>query len=138
MKLQWRRLFRREKKRATRLVENPIEVLRAADGAAEKARSGRGAFRRIWDDFQTAVRLARAWARRDYRGLSRSTLVLMVAGFLYLITPVDAIPDVIPVFGLIDDAAVLAWVLRKVRAELDEFRGWESQRQLPASEPLPS
>jgi uncharacterized membrane protein YkvA (DUF1232 family) len=134
MKLQWRRLFGREKKRAARLVENPVEVLLAADRAAEKARDGRGAFRRIWDDLQTAVRLTRAWSRRDYRGLSRSTLVLVVAGFLYLVTPVDAIPDVIPVLGLIDDAAVLAWVLRKVRVELDEFRGWESQRQLAPTE----
>jgi uncharacterized membrane protein YkvA (DUF1232 family) len=138
MKLQWRRFFRRETKRAARLVDNPIAVLRAADHAAEMARDGRGAFRRIWDDLQASVRLVRAWARRDYRGVHRSTLVLMVAGFLYLVSPVDAIADVIPVVGLIDDAAVLAWVLRRVRAELDQFRGWESQRQLPPTELAPS
>lgn len=55
---------------------------------------------------------------------------MIVGGFLYLISPIDAISDFIPVLGLVDDAAVLAWVLRRVRAELDTFRDWESRRQL--------
>jgi uncharacterized membrane protein YkvA (DUF1232 family) len=84
----------------------------------------------VWDDLQTAIRLARAWGRRDYRRVPRSTIVLIVGGLLYFLSPIDAILDAIPVLGLLDDAMVLGWVLRQVRCELDAFRAWEGQGQL--------
>jgi uncharacterized membrane protein YkvA (DUF1232 family) len=132
MKTAWRAWFRREKKKALRLVGSPVEVLRAADAAAEKARGARGPLGRLWSDLQAAVRLVRAWARREYRDVSRGTIVLVLGGLLYLIAPLDAIVDAIPVLGYVDDAAVLAWVLGQVRAELDLFRDWEGRRQLPS------
>ena len=81
------------------------------------------------------MRLARAWSRRDYRGVTRSTIVLVVAGLLYLLSPIDAIIDAIPVLGFLDDALVLGWVFRQVRWELDAFREWESRRLLGNDEP---
>jgi uncharacterized membrane protein YkvA (DUF1232 family) len=130
MNKRWLSWFRREKKKATRLVEDPVAVVRAADSAAEKAQTARGPLSRVWNDLQTAVRLARAWGRREYPGLSRGTIVLIVGGLLYFVSPIDAIVDVIPVLGLVDDAAVLAWVFRQVRWELEAFREWEARPQL--------
>jgi len=130
MKTPWRAWFRREKKKAAKLVSSPVEVIRAADAAAEKARRVRGPLGRIWSDLQAAVRLTRAWARHEYRDVSRGTIVLILGGLLYLVSPIDAIVDAIPVLGTIDDAAVLGWVLAQVRAELDLFREWEGRRQL--------
>ena len=139
MKKRWQSWFRREKKKAARLVQDPVAVLRAADSASEKARGARGPLARVWDDLQTALRLIRAWGRRDYRGVGRSTIVLIVGGLLYFLSPIDAILDAIPVLGLLDDAVVLGWVLGQVRSELAVFRDWESQRQLaPAPDEVPS
>ena len=134
MKLLWKPWFRREKKKAERLVENPLAVLRAAERAGDRAQTARGPLGRIWADLQTALRLLRAWSRRDYRGVTRSTIVLVVAGLLYLVSPIDAIIDAIPVLGFLDDALVLGWVFRQVRSELDAFREWESRRLLGTSE----
>src|SRR5260221_14610016 len=130
MTKRWQSWFRREEKKAKRLVREPAAVLRAAESASEKARRARGPLARVWDDLQTAIRLVRAWARRDYRGVARSTIVLVVGGLLYFLSPVDAIIDAIPVLGLLDDAMVLGWVLGQVRSELDAFRDWEHQHQL--------
>jgi len=135
MKMFWKPWFRREKKKAERLVENPLAVLRMAERAGHHAQSARGPLGRIWDDLQTALRLARAWSRRDYRGLTRGSIVLVVAGLLYLVSPIDAIIDAIPVVGFLDDALVLGWVFRQVRWELDAFREWESRQLAGTSEP---
>jgi uncharacterized membrane protein YkvA (DUF1232 family) len=135
MKKKWRSWFRREKKKAARLVRDPVAVVRAADAASDKARGARGPLARLWDDLQTAIRLVRAWAHRDYRGVGRGTIVLVVGALLYFVSPVDAILDAIPVLGLVDDAAVLAWVFGQVRAELEAFREWEAHRLL---EPAPA
>ena len=136
MKMLWKPWFRRERKKAERLVENPVAVLRAAEHAATRAQTARGPLARIWDDLQTALRLARAWSRRDYRGVTRGSIVLLVAGLLYLVSPIDAIIDAIPVVGFLDDALVLGWVFRQVRWELDAFRDWEN-RLLAGTSELP-
>mgnify|MGYP001589741621 FL=1 len=60
---------------------------------------------------------------------------------MYFLSPIDAIPDFIPVFGMLDDIAVLAWVMKSLSAELSAFRAWrEAQRpeKLAVVERLPA
>jgi len=131
MKATWQGWFRREKRHAKRLLHDPVAVVRAVERADEKARqlgATRGPLARVWDDLQTSVRLVRAWGRREYTGVGTGTIVLLVGALLYFLSPIDAIVDVIPVLGYLDDAAVLAWVAGQVRAELETFRGWEQMR----------
>jgi uncharacterized membrane protein YkvA (DUF1232 family) len=131
MQRTWQRWFRREQRQAKRLLHDPLAVVRAAERADSKAKhigGARGPLARVWDDLQTSVRLLRAWGRRDYAGVGRGTIVLLVGALLYFVSPIDAIIDAIPVLGYLDDAAVLAWVAGQVRAELDAFRGWEQMR----------
>lgn len=45
---------------------------------------------------------------------------LIVGALGYLITPIDVIPDAIPIAGLGDDLGVLAWVLKKVWGDVSE------------------
>jgi uncharacterized membrane protein YkvA (DUF1232 family) len=132
MKHPWRSWFRRDERKAKRLVRNPVAVLRAVESASDHAQHARGPLGRVWEDLQTAMRMVRAWGRRDYRGVAPSTIVLIVAGLLYLLSPLDAVIDAIPVLGFIDDALVLGWVLAQVRSELVVFRTWERQRELAA------
>jgi uncharacterized membrane protein YkvA (DUF1232 family) len=130
MKHPWRSWFRRDQKKAARLVRNPLAVLRVVDAAKDQAPRARGPLAEVWDDMQTAIRLTRAWARRDYPGVARSTIVLVVGGLLYFLSPIDAIIDAIPVLGFVDDALVLGWVVRQVRSDLEAFRDWERRNRL--------
>lgn len=41
--------------------------------------------------------------------LPKKTALLLIFAFLYLISPVDIIPDVFPLIGLVDDVAVLVF-----------------------------
>jgi len=131
MKVAWQKWFRREQRKAKRLLKDPVAVVRAierADLKAKRIEGARGPLARVWDDLQTSVRLVRAWGRRDYAGVGGGTIALLVGALLYFVSPIDAIIDAIPVLGYVDDAAVLAWVVGQVRAELDAFRGWEQTR----------
>jgi len=93
----WRRWLRHEQRRATRLIHNPAGVIRVAaavDHKAQHATGARGPLAQVWDDLQTSVRLIRAWGRREYRGVGRGTLVLIVGALLYFVSPIDAIVSV--------------------------------------------
>ena len=130
----WRRLFERSRTAARRLTadpESPGSTLATVDRAIEQAHRV-GKVRGLVGDITTMGRLVRAWSKRDYRQVSRSTIVMVLGALVYFVSPIDAILDSIPVLGFIDDAAVLAWVISEIRAELDEFRTWETGRALPA------
>ncbi len=82
------------------------------------------------EDVRLLQALCVAWWRGEYRQISPKALVTIVAGLLYFVSPLDAIPDWLLGVGLLDDIAVLGWVLKTVSDELDAFRAWR-QRQSP-------
>jgi uncharacterized membrane protein YkvA (DUF1232 family) len=42
-------------------------------------------------------------------------------------SPIDIIPDFIPIAGLFDDVGVLAFALRSLKGEIDVFQEWEQE-----------
>ena len=84
---------------------------------------------RLWADLPLLVRLLRAWKNGSYRGLSVRTLASVAAALLYVLSPVDLVPDFIPGIGLIDDMAVLALLLHALAQDLTAFRAWEQNRR---------
>ncbi|MFX1710468.1 YkvA family protein [Stutzerimonas stutzeri] len=92
---------------------------------ARKSSSKRGLMKGLGEDLGLFQALCVAWWRGEYRAISPQALVAVVAGLLYFLSPIDAIPDWLPGIGFIDDLAVLGWVMRKWSAELEAFRAWK-------------
>jgi uncharacterized membrane protein YkvA (DUF1232 family) len=65
--------------------------------------------------------LIKAYIAGTYKKLPAITLVKMVAVLIYFISPFDFIPDVLPFVGFTDDLAVVLWVGKSIKNELDEF-----------------
>lgn len=70
-------------------------------------------------------RLVKAYALGSYRDVAVKNLVLMVAAILYFINPLDLVPDLIPVTGLVDDFAILLWIFKTLGSEIEKFISWE-------------
>jgi len=63
-----------------------------------------------------------------YPGMGKSRLLFALLGVLYVVSPVDFMPEVLlGVFGLGDDAFVAAWVAGALLSETDAFLRWEAQ-----------
>ncbi|UQU63992.1 DUF1232 domain-containing protein [Couchioplanes caeruleus] len=72
-------------------------------------------------------RMLKATARGEYDGGMR--VIMMTAATAYVISPIDVIPEAaLFVFGLVDDAAMIAWLAGSVLSETDRFLQWEKQR----------
>ncbi|MCP9439009.1 MAG: DUF1232 domain-containing protein [Nitrospira sp.] len=84
---------------------------------------------RLWYDLPLLIRLLRAWKNGSYPGLSARTLISMAGVLLYVLSPVDLVPDFIPGIGVIDDLAVLALLLQSLAQDLAAFRAWEQGRR---------
>lgn len=62
-----------------------------------------------------------------YRDYSLTALTLAVAAVLYVVSPLDIIPDFIPA-GLVDDVAIVTWAMAKINDELLRYQQWEEQQ----------
>ena len=127
---QARRGLGRFMKRAEREAKEPGRLRKLAGTAGEKMREHGEQIGEIRHDLPVLLRVMRAYARGDYRKIPWRSLVTIVAGVLYFISPIDLIPDFIPVIGYVDDAAVISLVLRGVRGDLEAFEKWEAKPRL--------
>jgi len=70
------------------------------------------------DDLQLAYRML----RDPHFQIAKETKTVLIIAFLYIISPIDLIPDAIPLLGLVDDVLVAGYALRQASAELERYR----------------
>lgn len=76
------------------------------------------------EDIGLALNLTRDFSRKAYRDISKGSVAAIVAGIIYLVNPMDIIPDFF-MAGFLDDAAVLGYILTRMRDELDKYKIWK-------------
>lgn len=65
--------------------------------------------------------LIKAYVQGNYTKLPLITLIKITAALLYFVMPFDFIPDFLPFVGFADDLAIVVWVGKVIKEELDEF-----------------
>jgi len=109
------RTYARDKRKTSHLV----------DQADAKAKHQHGALHKLRGDFLELLGMIRAWASGKYSVVPWKSLLLGIAAVLYFVNPFDLVPDFLPLTGLVDDVAVLAYVLRSLQKDLARFRDWQ-------------
>jgi uncharacterized membrane protein YkvA (DUF1232 family) len=106
-------------------------------GVAAAAASGSDgwSWRGLRADLAATWRLIRAYLRGDYRAVRLRSVLAVVVGVGYFLSPIDLIPDVFVLLGFTDDAIVVSLLFTVVRQELGGFRRWEEQRLRAAAAP---
>jgi len=118
------------RRRAEVLAADPesteLLLARAAE-KAERLRDSRNVSG-FWNDLMVLFRLIRARLSGSYDVTPWRSIVSALAGIVYFVNPLDVIPDVIPFIGFIDDAAVIAFVIRVIMGDLERFLEWETEQ----------
>ncbi|WP_412068022.1 DUF1232 domain-containing protein [Rubrivirga sp. IMCC43871] len=109
------------------LADNPSRLRAVIRRAQAQLRDDRSRLGTLRDDVPRLTRLGSAVARGDYRHLPWKSIMFIAAGLLYFVTPADLIPDFILGTGFLDDAVVVAYIMKAVRDDLARFEDWELQ-----------
>ena len=59
-------------------------------------------------------------ATGKYKDYDVGCLIYIIAATLYLLSPIDLIPDFLPM-GFVDDTAIIIWALNVTSKELDQY-----------------
>lgn len=101
------------------------KVLHRKEDIDRKAGKG-GPLNRFVNDLKFMFSMIQDYWNGDYRQVPWMTVAAIVAALIYVISPVDLIPDFIPGVGLIDDAAVVAACLNLVQSDFEAYKTWKS------------
>ena len=92
-------------------IEDKFKNNESMSGYLAKAKSMFGLVRDYWNG--------------NYRQVPWKTIAAVVGALLYVLMPLDLIPDFIPVAGFLDDAGVIAACLALVSDDLVDYEKWK-------------
>ncbi len=82
--------------------------------------------------FSTDVKVLIAMIKDYWNGVYRKipwwVIAAVVFALLYVLNPIDLIPDIIPVLGLTDDATVLALCLAITEKDIHKYQNWKNRK----------
>jgi len=120
--------FEKFKNRATRIVQDSDALKATLKQASEKLKASEtddGLRLKLIEYVKLVIRMITNSVNGNYNQLPWQTLVMLVAGLIYFLTPVDAIPDFIPIAGFFDDATILIWLGKSFQDDLTKYKDWE-------------
>jgi len=77
-------------------------------------------------DFKVLVSMAKDIMAGKFKVNTWNASVI-VATIIYVVSPIDAIPDLIPVLGWLDDVTIVGYALSKLSEELKRYKETKAQ-----------
>jgi uncharacterized membrane protein YkvA (DUF1232 family) len=125
------KFFKNNKSKIADYLENKEkaeELIENASRKAERKKVNGGPLNDIIDSVKLLFALANDYVQRKYKNISYATILLVVGGIFYFVLPFDLIFDGVPVVGWLDDATVLAFIIKQINAELQEYKKWKAEQ----------
>ncbi|WP_229214145.1 YkvA family protein [Dyadobacter flavalbus] len=123
--------FKKAQGKASRYATNSAKMFELAKEVISKMQ--KVGFRENMSDFQTNVqlliRMIRAYASGEYKGLPWKSILSIVAVLIYFVSPIDLIPDFLPVIGITDDVALIVWLVKTFGSDIQKFSEWEKRKK---------
>ncbi len=112
------------------LIESNVLLEKLAVAFYEKIESSVQKYADIASRLNVLTRLTKAWRNKEYTEVSYVTVFLSVAILLYFVSPIDLVPDFIPIVGGLDDVLLLGFLLKMIDKEIERFLTWEKENDL--------
>ena len=127
MKIDFEKVIKDLEHKANKIYnDNP--KLRELLISARKKAEGNKQLMEIWEDLKLLMELLKDWMKGDYKNLEKNTVIMIIVALIYLVSPIDLIPDFL-IGGFIDDALVIAYVVKKISSELKLYREWKGMEE---------
>ena len=83
--------------------------------------------------FELLVKMVKSDRRGEFK-IPTMDKVKIVGAIIYVISTIDAVPDILPIIGFGDDIGVVAYVISKLGNLISEYEKFEMQKKEEKSE----
>lgn len=81
------------------------------------------------DNLKWLIKMLKSYFSGDYKEINFESVIIIMASIIYFVNPLDFLPDFLP-GGLIDDAAILSFVIKTVSSDIQHYKQWYKQTKL--------
>jgi len=113
------------KKGAKNVTEEDLKKVFNKRNEIEEKFKSNGPLGKFISDLKLLFSVIQDYISGEYREIPWWSIAAIVAALLYVLNPIDLIPDFIPVIGYIDDALVVAACLAMVGQDLQNYKDWK-------------
>lgn len=78
-------------------------------------------------DVPILVSLIKSYVQKEYPDVPIGTIIAILSALIYFVSPIDVVPDSIPILGYFDDAAVVAACWKLVETDVEEYLKWRKE-----------
>ena len=122
--------FKKAEGEAANFTRNPKGLMNLIQNVIRKSKNLTGDnFVEVRQKINLLVRMVRAFSKREYTTIPTKSITSIVAALVYFISPIDFIPDFLPIIGLTDDFALLVWLFNALSDDIETFRIWEREQK---------
>ncbi len=122
--------FKKVSGTASKYVSNTSSLFKLLQNVLNKSKGlSSESFVEVKDKLSLLVRMVRAYGKREYTVVPIKTITRIVAVLIYFLSPIDLVPDLLPVIGLTDDVALLLWLFNALSDDIDAFKIWEKEQK---------
>ena len=104
--------------------KNIKEVLSSIDEIIQKIKNS-SFLSRERAKVELLIMALRDYWNGEYKELPYKTIVAIVVALIYILNPIDIIPDFIPIIGQIDDLAMLLFVWEMISEDIRDYALWK-------------
>jgi uncharacterized membrane protein YkvA (DUF1232 family) len=112
---------------AKSVTEKDMEKVINRSEELKKRFSARGPLARFVEDGRLLISIVKDYWSGTYRQIPYGVIASSVFTLIYVLNPFDLLPDVLPIIGQLDDAAVMGACLILIEQDLHKYKDWKGQ-----------
>lgn len=124
----WESILNSKSHRAQRIISDPERMERLAKDSFSLIR-GKKKFSEVQSEAVLLINMVKDTVKGRYKGLGKKNVIMIVAGLLYLVNPMDIVPDFIFGIGFADDLGVFVYVISRLSEEIARYRQWKKPQK---------
>ncbi|WP_443944582.1 YkvA family protein [Pedobacter sp. AW1-32] len=121
--------FRKSESKASAILNDKTKASKTIKDALGKAVSNKGELDGVWAKLLLLFAVSKDYVAGNYTHIPKRSIVAILGGLVYFLSPVDVVPDFIPVLGFIDDIFVLNLVYKQVVKDLEAYKIWKDKQE---------
>lgn len=81
------------------------------------------------ENLDAFLRMVPLLMKGEYKPKQKRNLFLGLGALIYVVSPIDLIPEFVPMFGVVDDVVIVAFALKYINREIQNFLAWEEMQR---------
>ncbi|TQI69859.1 uncharacterized membrane protein YkvA (DUF1232 family) [Gramella sp. Hel_I_59] len=117
------------KTEVTKIDDNDVSIAMDSQDKVDDKINNSGLLQKYSELAKLMYGMLKDYRKGVYSKVPWFTIATVAFSFLYILNPLDIIPDFIPGLGYIDDMAIFTFGLRFIESDLHNYLDWKIEKE---------